>query len=283
MTLLAATAAGLLFGVGVTAVLWGLRPPLARLDRQVDAILAGQAAAVESPWRRWRNQLAAATPDTARPDLALLGRTPEDFVVARLLWAAGGLVVAAFVAALIGSPPMLLPAAAIVGAIAGWVVAVQELHDRATKRRRTLALALASWTQMAALMIRAGIKDEQAMRRAAAAGGHWTFRLLTSAMDRAVTSHTELWAGLDELGRQTDVAEIRQLASELRLTESAGGTPTDALLAHADALRQDELASQLAAAKAAKLKQDLVLGALGIVLVLYVIYPTVRTLLDSRM
>jgi len=283
MTLLAAISAGLMFGAGVTAVVWGLRPPLARLDRQVDAILAGEGAGIESPWRRWRDQLAAATPDSAGPDLALLGRTPEDFVVARLLWAAGGFVTAALVGILVGAPTTLLPAAAIIGALGGWMVAVQELHDRATKRRRTLALALASWTQMAALMIRAGVKDEQAMRRAAEAGDHWTFRLLTSAMDRAVTNHTELWAGLDELGHQTDVTEIRQLASELRLTESAGGTPTDALLAHADALRQDELANQLSAAKAAKLKQDLVLGALGIVLVLFVIYPTVRTLLDSRM
>ena len=81
MTLLAAIAAGLMFGAGVTAVLWGLRPPLARLDRQVDAILAGEAAAIESPWRRWRDQLAATTPDTARPDLALPGpaRPPPAF------------------------------------------------------------------------------------------------------------------------------------------------------------------------------------------------------------
>ena len=155
------------------------------------------------------------------------------------------------------------------------------LHDQAGKARRTLGLALAAWTQMAALMIRAGITDEQAMRRAAAAGDHWTFRMLTAAMDRAVANQQELWSGLDDLGHHADVVEIRQLAAELRLTETAGGTPTEALLARADALRQDELANQLTAAKAARLKQDIVLGALGIVLVIYVIYPTVRTLLDS--
>ena len=283
MMLLVAVTAGLAFGVGVTAVLWGIRPPLARLDRQVDAILSGHTAAMATPWRRWREQLAAGIPTTARPDLALLGRTVEDFVVTRLLWAAGGLVAVTVAAGLVGVPPLLLPAAALLGALGGWVVAVQELHDRANKRRRTLALALAAWTQMSALMIRAGVKDEQAMRRAADAGDHWTFRLLSTAMDKAVTNHTELWVGLDELGQRTDVTEIRQLASELRLTDTAGGTPTEALIAHADALRQDELANQLTAAKTASLKQDIVLAGLGIVLVLYVIYPTVRTLLDSRM
>ena len=283
MILIAGVTAGLLFGAGVTAVVWGLRPPLARLYRQVDAILGGRGATIESPWRRWRDQLATVTPDAARTDLLLLGRTPEDFVVVRLMWAVGGLVGVAAFAGVAGVPPMLVPIVALLGAVGGWYAAVRELHDRATRQRRTFALALASWTQMSALMIRAGVKDEQAMRRAAQAGSHWTFDLLASAMERAVTNHVELWAGLDELGRDTDVTEIRQLASELRLTENAGGTPTDALLAHADALRQDELANQLSAAKATKLKQDLVLGALGIVLVLYVIYPTVRTLLDSQM
>ena len=54
MILLGAITAGLLFAAGVTAVAWGLRPPLARLDRQVDAVLAGRAAVTDSPWRRWR-------------------------------------------------------------------------------------------------------------------------------------------------------------------------------------------------------------------------------------
>jgi tight adherence protein C len=281
MILLAALAVGLLFGAGVTAVAWGLRPPLARMDREVAAVLGGRAGAA-TPWQRWREQLAAGTPTTVLPDLALLGRTAEDFVVSRLLLATSGLIAVTTAAGLLDIPAALLPAAAAAGAAAGWVLAVHWLHDQAAGRRRTLGLALAAWTQMAALMIRAGVKDEQAMRRAAAAGDHWSFRLLSAAMDRAVANQTELWAGLDDLGHETDVTEIRQLAAELRLTETAGGSPAEALLARAEALRQDELANQLSAAKAAKLKQDIVLASLGIVLVLYVIYPTVRTLLDSH-
>jgi Flp pilus assembly protein TadB len=281
MNVVAAVAAGLLFGAGVTAVAWGVRPPLARLDRQVDAVLGGRSAVADNAWRRWRDRLAASTPSAVLPDLTLLGRASEDFVISRLLWAGGGLATGSVLAGVVGVASWLLPAAGVVGALAGWMLAVEVLHDQAAKARRTLALSLAAWTQMSALMIRAGIKDEQAMRRAASTGNHWTFRMLAAALDRAVSNQRELWSGLDDLGHAVDVTEIRQLAAELRLTETAGGTPTEALLARADALRQDELANQLTAAKAARLKQDIVLGALGIVLVLYVIYPTVRTLLDS--
>ena len=281
MTVVAAVAAGMLVGAGVTAVAWGLRPPLARLDRQVDAVLGGRAAVSVTAWRRWLDQLVAATPTAVLPDLTVLRRSPDDFVIGRLLLATSGLTAATVAAGLAGVAPWLLPAAGTAGALAGWVVALAVLRDKAAKARRTLALALAAWTQMSALMIRAGITDEQAMRRAAAVGDHWTFHMLAAAMDRAVANQQELWSGLDDLGHEADVTEIRQLAAELRLTETAGGTPTEALLARADALRQDELANQLTAANAARLKQDIVLGALGIVLVLYVIYPTVRTLLDS--
>ena len=281
MNIVAAIGAGLLFGAGFTAIAWGVRPPLARLDRQVDAVLGGRYPATDTALRRWLDRLATTAPTTVMQDLTVLGRTAEDFVIARLLWAAGGLASATVVAGLVGVAPWLLPAAGVAGALGGWVLAVAVLQDRATKARRTLALALASWTQMSALMIRAGVTDEQAMRRAAAVGDHWTFRILAGAMDRAVANQQELWSGLDDLGHAADVSEIRQLAAELRLTESAGGTPTEALLARADALRQDELANQLTAANTARLKQDIVLGALGIVLVLYVIYPTVQTLLDG--
>ena len=281
MMVILATAAGVLFAAGLIAIAWGVRPPLARLDRQVDAVLAGRSGATETTWRRWHDRLAAGTPSAALPDLALLRRAPEDFVISRLLWATGGLIAGAGVGRVLGVAPALLPFVGAIGALAGWMLAVHVLHEQAANARRTLALALAAWTQMAALMIRAGVKDEQAMRRAAAGGDHWTFRMLRAAMDGAVANQQELWRGLDDLGHEVDVTEVRQLAAELRLTETAGGTPTEALLARAEALRQDDLANQLTAAKAAQLKQDIVLGALGIVLVLYVIYPTVRTLLES--
>ncbi len=180
-----------------------------------------------------------------------------------------------------GVPPPVLPLVALFGAAAGWYLALHELADAATKRRRTLGLALAAWTQMTAMMIRAGLGVEQAMRQAAAAGSHWTFQSLDHAMARAVEDRQPLWHALAVLGDDTDVAELRQLASELRLTETVGGTPTEALLARARVLREQELADQLAATKTAEVKQAIPLGLLGICLTGFVVYPAIQSFLAT--
>lgn len=282
MILSVALAAGVLVGAGAVAVAYGLHPPLARLDHRIARVLAPDTAVAEaSPWRRWREVLVARTPPSIGPDLALLGRDPGEFVTLRMAWAAAGLVVAVLLAGIARAPLYGLPIAALAGTAAGWYLALHEVRDAATKRRRTLGLALAAWTQMAAMMIRAGLGVEQAMRQSAAAGRHWTFRALHDALTRAVEDRRPLWHALADLGDETDVAELRQLAGELRLTETVGGTPTEALLARARVLREQELADQLAAAKAAEVKQAVPLALLGICLTGFVVYPAVEAFLAT--
>ncbi|MBW3578757.1 MAG: type II secretion system F family protein [Actinobacteria bacterium] len=281
MTLFVAVAAGLLVGAGTVAAVWGIRPPLAPLDQRVEAVLSGRYAAHRSgPWRRWRDKLVARTPTAVLPDLALLGRTPAEFVTGRLAWAAGGLVAVVLLAGLLGVPLQMLPLFAAAGTVAGWYLGLHELRDAAAKRRRTMALAIAAWTQMAAMMIRAGLGVEQAMRQAATAGTHWTFRMLHSSLVRAVEDRRPTWHTLAALGDETDVSELRQLAAELRLIDTVGGSPTEALLTRAQTLREQELADQLAAIKAAEVKQAVPLALLGICLTAFVVYPAVQSFLS---
>lgn len=276
--LLIALTAGLLAATGVVAVAYGLRPPLARLDRRVAAVLVGVDPTGGPAWRRWRERLVARTPPAVLPDLALLGRTTAEFVTTRLAWAAGGLVVTATIAAVL-LPGWLVPAAGLAGAAAGWFIAVHELRDAADKRRRTLGLALAAWIQMAAMLMRAGIGIDQAMTTAADTGNHWTFDMLATAMRRATGQRRAIWQALDQLGTDTDVAELRQLAAELRLTDTVGGSPAEALFTRARVLRDEELATQLAAAKAAEVKTAIPLVVLGLCLTAFVVYPAVETFL----
>ncbi len=275
--LLVAVTAGLLGGAGVVAVVYGLRPPLARLDHQIDAVLGGVDASAGA-CQRWRDWLVARTPPGVLPDLAMLGRTTAEFVTARLAWAAAGLVMVATIAA-VTLPAWLVPVVALAGAAAGWFIALHEVRDAADKRRRTLGLALAAFTQMAAMLIRAGMGIDQAMTTAAHAGTHWTFDLLASAMRRAAGQRQPIWQGLEQLGTDTDVAELRQLAAELRLTDTVGGSPADALFTRARVLRDEELATQMSAAKAAEVKTAVPLVVLGLCLTAFVVYPAVETFL----
>ena len=283
MMLLVAVVAGVLFGSGVVLAVYGVRPPLARLDRRVALVLSEGAGspATQPAWWRWRDQAIARLPRSVMPDLALLGRTSVDFVTFRLVWAAGGAFGVALVSSLLGVPPPLVALFAVSGAAGGWYLALHELQDAAAKRRRTMGLALAAWTQMVAMMIRAGLGVEQAMREAATAGRHWTFDALQRAMDRAVDDRQPIWQRLAALGEETEVVELRQLASELKLTDTVGGTPTEALLTRARVLREEELAGQLAAAKAAEVKQAVPLGLLGICLTGFVVYPAVQSFLGT--
>lgn len=283
MVVVVAVTAGLLVGGGTVAAVWGIRPPLAPLDRRVAAVLSDPAhrPVPARPWQAWRDRLVAATPDQIVADLSLLGRRPDGFAVTRLGWAAAGLAIATILAVLVGVTPVWLPVVAAAGASAGWYLAAYEIRDAATKRRRTLALALAAWTQMAAMLIRAGLGVDQALRHAAEAGSHWTFDLLQSATRRATDQRLALWQTLADLGDDTDMAELRQLAAELRLTDSVGGSPADALFTRAEAMRAQELSDAMTAAHKAEVKQSGPLALLAICFVAFLLYPALQTFLGS--
>lgn len=285
MDLLVALAAGVLFGAGVVAIGWGIQPPLPPLGRRVALVLsdpppvtAGGQSRPRTVWTAWRDRLAARTKPGVLPDLALLERTPADLVAERLAWAAGTTAGAGLLAALAGAGPWLVPAIAIAAAAGGWQLGLHEMRDRAAKRRRSMGLALAAWAQMTAMLIRAGVGTEQAMRQAAGAGSHWSFGRLAGAMATAADNRQFTWQGLADLGEHTDVVELRQLAAELRLTQQIGGTPADGLLARARALRDQEVAELTSAARTAEIKQAIPLIGLLACLATFIIYPTVKTL-----
>lgn len=282
MTLVVGLLAGLAVGGGLVAIWWGMNPPLARLDLTVGTALAGGEGQVRpvSGWERWRSRLLDATPPSVGPDLALLGKTSEELLTTRLTFAAVGAILVGLIAVL-AAPAAVWPVAAVAGAGIGWWLGLHEVRDEADKRRRTMGLALAAWTQMAAMLIKAGVGVEAAMRLAAANGTHWSFDALTTALDRAVKNRQPIWAALHALGEEVDVDEIRQVAAELRLTEEVGGSPTDALITRAETLREQEAADQMAAVKKAEIKQGLPVSLLVVCLVVYVIYPVVQTFITS--
>lgn len=270
---------GILTATAVAAIVRGLRAPLPSLDAHINLVLHDVPAA--RPWQQWRDRLTARTPPAALSDIALLGRDVGEVVITRLVWAAVAAVAVVVLAAGLGVGLVWLPVLGFAGAAGGWVVSLHEIRDTAAKRRRTLGLALAAWTQMAAMMIRAGMGIDQALHTAANTGNHWTFEMLATTLKRGDEQRQPVWQALATLGNDTDVAELRQLAAELRLTESVGGSPADALIARAQLLRDQELADQLAAAKRAEVKQAVPLSMLGMCLVVYMLWPAMQTFVNT--
>ncbi len=274
-----AVAVGLATCAVVALVAHGVRPPLPSLDDRIALVLHG--VPTDQPLLRWRSRLIDRTPTSLLPDIALLGRTVGEVVTTRLLWAAVAAVAAVGLAAGVGLSALGWPVAALAGAGLGWVLALHEIRDAAAKRRRTLGLALSAWTQMAAMLIRAGMGVDQALHVAAGRGTHWTFQMLAGALTRANEQHQPVWRALGELGHTTQVAELRQLADQLHLSETVGGSPAEALLARARLLREQELADQLAAAKRAEAKQAVPLTMLSMCLVVYTVWPAMETFLNT--
>lgn len=238
---------------------------------------AGRAARFRQRW--------APIDDALASDLAVTGTSVEAFLARRLTWTAGGLLVpvVAWPAGLaaLGAPLAAAPVAALAGGAAGWWLALHETRDQAAERRRELNLALAAYLQLTSTMIRAGTAEEQALRDAASAGTGWAFTAIQQALERAVRAGTSVWQAFDELGAQLGVVELRALAAELRIASRQGSSPARALTARAASLRDQELATELAAANRAEKQMAAPLVGLGLCVVVFIIFPALATFIGT--
>jgi Flp pilus assembly protein TadB len=278
--------AGVLAATVVLAAVAGLAPQPVRLADRLRTALepaTTDQSSREGLLARWQHRLLP-TDDRLDAALAITGVRVERLVIRRLLWTGGGLVVPmlfwpAGLAAL-GTPLLAAPMVGLIGGAAGWWLAVHELHDQAARRRREMSLALAAYLQLASTMIRAGTAEEQALRDAADAGSGWSFDALQRAMDRAVTSGASLWQTFDGLGAEFGMLELRALGAELRIAARQGSSPARTLTTRAAALREEELAAQLAAANRAEQRMALPLVGLGLSVVVFIVFPALATFID---
>lgn len=277
--------AGLLAAAAVVLAVVGLAPQPASLADRVRTALEPTTSGWSSPGRlaRWQHRLIP-TNDRLTAALAITGTSTERLLIRRLAWTAGGSFVpmAFWPAGLatLGVPWLVAPVVGLAGGAAGWWLAIHELHDQATKRRREMSLALAAYLQLTATMIRAGTAEEQALRDAAAAGSGWAFDVLQRAMDRAVASSTSLWQTFDGLGAELGLVELRALGAELRIAARQGSSPARTLTTRAAGLRAEELASQLASANRAEQRMALPLVGLGLTVVAFIVFPALATFID---
>ncbi len=251
----------LLVGYGLAPVYPALGPALRRLDpataRQL--VPAGaftpdvglddaepEPAPAQQWWARLQGRITARLgriPAISIPsaDLNLLERPIENFLLAKVGFAAAGLVVVPVFTWLLGLNglefPFAVPAlASLAAAAGGFFLPDRDVKVRAGKARMEVRQALCAYLDLAALAKAANYGAVDALSHAAATGQGWAFARIRDALNWAERHQLPPWAGLQRMAEQADIDELADIAAISR-TSGDGAAVFATLLARSASLR----------------------------------------------
>ena len=225
------------------------------------------------------------TPSVAT-DLRLVGRSNSSHVVRCLT---SGIESALLVPALLivlelggVSVPFELPAALLLAlGLGGILVPNLVLAREAGIRRRSFNHALSAFLDLVAVNLAAGRGVEGALDTAAGAGRGWAFGELRQSLYRAKIMGDTPWNGLDHLGVELGVSDLRELAASVSLAGDNGAKVRTSLAAKAQALRVKGLAEVEAAAQSASERMSLPVILLLCGFVLFIGFPAIARVLEG--
>lgn len=250
------------------------RPPQVAEDADFKERLAGQLIK-----RRWADDLLS----YIRADVGVTGQTEASFVsdlVLRMVgFAAVGFLFGLYAtsAGLTSNRPFFLVVVPTVLAVAVAIATVQELRKTAKRRREEFLEAMVSF--IAFIRMASGFSTlEAATVTAVEAGAGWPFEALAAAMEDSVRRREDLWFGLERLGHQYDVRELRELASTLKRGKTEGSTLIQSLASRSKSLQDKMLNLELA--RANRLTEVLTIPLMGIAVsfVVFIGFPALRQL-----
>lgn len=246
-----ALAWGALTGLGVWWAWNGWRPavePLARslarfgqtrirLEKDgrpdLDARFARQVRKISLVERRLEHQ---------RTDLRIVGRSPDEQATMVGAYALLGFFMGSLLMGLrmLGMPiPVFIAGwAAVLGMIGGAVLPMLDLRDQAIKRRKAFAHALSGYCVFVDMSMASGLGVEQSLETAAASGDGWQFAELRGALASGRLSDLTPWQALAQLGEETGVADLRELAGAVSLAGEEGAAVRETVAAKAKTIRE---------------------------------------------
>jgi tight adherence protein C len=257
-----------------------LGPTLARINRP--AALAGD----DRPDERHQILLSLGravglertVSDAVRSDLRVLDRSPDAHVVRCVITAVecGSLplvMTAILTAGGIGFP-FAVPLGLAVGCgLGGALLPNLTAHADANKRRQAFKHALGAYLDLVSVNLAAGRGVETALDQAARSGQGWAFVEIRQALYRAKVMGDSPWAGLDRLGSDIGVPEIRELAASVGLAGDSGARVRASLAAKARTLRARGLGEIEEAAQAANERMSLPVVLLVVSFIIFIAFP----------
>ncbi|MER0443263.1 type II secretion system F family protein [Streptomyces sp. Edi4] len=291
---LPAAAAGALVGLAVKAA-WPAKPDLNAVLDRLDAekapalqLASSDSAAPDNVAEKvgtrlleeWGGRLALPV-----KDLALLRKSPAEFLGRRVLFSLGGLLFPQLFQALMalaGAPfPYVIPLFLSLGLAAlMWIWPRIELRREAAATRLIVRHAVASYLERVALARIANSGAAQALTKTAEVGDGFIFARMRRVFAQADLSGVTVWDALKQLGDELDIPELTRPADTLALAGEGAAVYTT-LQAQARQLRVALLADAKSQANAASAAMVLPVTFAVILMLAFVMIPLTVTILGS--
>lgn len=290
-----AAIAGALAAGGILVIARELRPAPPRLDAALARLQATGPTEANRP-TQWRERLGAhlathlarrtgpwAIP---RTDLALLDRSVESFMLAKLTWLLAGTLAPALSAGtlpLLGvSLPWALPVLATLAGAVG-LSFVPDLQVRATARRRRADFrhALACYLQLVVLERQAGAALNAALEGPTTVVDAWPFARIGTALETARRAQQPPWRALADLGDRIGIPDLVDLAHSAQIAGIEGAQMHQVLTAKITAMRHEAAAATRAEANARTTTMWVPTSLLMLGFVILIAYPFFTRLIGS--
>lgn len=182
-------------------------------------------------------------------ELALIGHSPQRYLVEKLTFPLIGLlfpVAFSFLLTLSGLHlPIVIPAGAGLAIAALFFVLVDvSVRQRATQARQEFARHVAVYLDLIALELAASRGPTEALERAAGVGSGWVSRRIREALQHSRLRLQPPWEGLKEVAAEIGVPELGDVGDIMTLVGDQGAQVYDTLRSRADSLRSSLLARE---------------------------------------
>jgi pilus assembly protein TadC len=239
----------------------------ARIGRWMAERIAGTALDVRIP----------------RQDLALIGRSPEGYLVQKLVMTMFGLAVPTLLwALLMPSVPWLVSTGSSAGyALVMFLAPDIAIRSQAREAREEFKVALIAYLDLIKMARAGGAGPGQALEAPARVCRGWAFTRIAATLDPASRGTRDPWDELARLADQIGVRELAETAAIARRAGTQGAKILDSLTAKAASLRQQQLTQTLARAKSRTetMTVPVALSALGYLILLG--YPAYARIIGS--
>ncbi|MEV0717285.1 type II secretion system F family protein [Asanoa sp. NPDC050611] len=211
-------------------------------------------------------------------DLALLGRSPEQYALAILTAAGAGLlapVLLTVIFQILGiGLPFFVPVIGSLGlAVVAAVIAHRDVLSKADRARREFSRAVCTYLDLVALQLTAAHGPVQALENAAAVCDGWVFERIRTALRLAQLQMHSPWDELRELSDEIGVPELGDVGAIMQSSGTEGAQVHETLRTRADSLRDQIRTDNLSRAEAVTGRLDVPGALLVFVLMGFVLYP----------